>query len=88
MLRTYVNRFDETGYPLSLSFAALFSKDALGLAISDAVLVGSTAVVVPFVKLLASGYIRYSPWGMIIQHTYQAAMLGFAVSWTFNRSAP
>lgn len=85
MLRTYVSSFDETGYPLSLSFAALFSKDALTLALSDAVLVGSTAIVVPFMKLIAEGYIRYSPTGIIIQHLWQALMLGVAVQWTFNR---
>ncbi|KAG8861414.1 hypothetical protein FRB96_002863 [Tulasnella sp. 330] len=88
ILRTYVVSFDETGYPLSLSFAALFSKDALGLALSDAVLVGSTGISVPFVKLLASGRLRYngagSP-GMIIQHAYQTLMLAVAVLWTFNR---
>lgn len=88
MLRTYVVSFDQTGYPLSLSFAALFSKDALGLALSDAVLVGSTGICVPFVKLLASGRLRYSGAGspgMIIQHVYQTLMLAVAVLWTFNR---
>ncbi|KAG8908604.1 hypothetical protein FRB99_004892 [Tulasnella sp. 403] len=85
MLRTYVSSFDQTGYPLSLSFAALFSKDALPLAISDAVLVGSTALCVPFVKLLISGRIRYTWTGIVIQHLYQATMLGIAVKWIFNR---
>ncbi|KAG9018340.1 hypothetical protein FRB93_000043 [Tulasnella sp. JGI-2019a] len=88
MLRTYVVSFDQTGYPLSLTFATLFSKDALGLALSDAVLVGSTAISVPFVKLLASGRLRYNgagSMGIIIQHAYQTTMLAVAVLWTFNR---
>lgn len=85
MIRTYVSSFDQTGYPLSLSFAALFSKDALSLALSDAILVGSTVICVPFVKLLVSGKIRYSGTGMLLQHLYQATMLAIAVKWTFDR---
>lgn len=85
MIRTYVTSFDQTGYPLSLSFAALFSKDALTLALSDGVLVASTALSVPFVKLMVDGYIPYATLGVAIQHLYQGLMLGVAVKWTFDR---
>lgn len=85
MIRTYVTSFDQTGYPLSLSFAALFSKDALTLALSDGVLVASTGLAVPFVKLMVGGYIPYTPTGVAIQHLYQGLMLGVAVKWTFDR---
>ncbi|KAG8923322.1 hypothetical protein FRC02_011219 [Tulasnella sp. 418] len=84
-LRTYVTSFEQTGSPLSLSFAQLFSKDAVSLALSDAVLVSSTALAVPFVKLIKNGWIRYMWTGVILQHIYQALMLGIAVQWTFNR---
>ncbi|KIO16291.1 hypothetical protein M407DRAFT_34053 [Tulasnella calospora MUT 4182] len=84
MIRTYVTSFDQTGYPLSLSFAALFSKDALTLALSDAVLVASTGLSVPFVKLMVHGSIPYSL-AVAIQHLYQGLMLGVAVKWTFDR---
>lgn len=85
MIRTYVTSFDQTGYPLSLSFAALFSKDALTLALSDGVLVASTGLSVPFVKLMVNGSIPYTPVGVAIQHLYQGLMLGVAVKWTFDR---
>ena len=85
ILRTYVTSLDETGYPLSLAFATLFSKDALSLAISDAVLVSSTALSVVLVKMMKNGWIRYYPTGMFIQHIYQALTLGVAINWTFTR---
>lgn len=46
-VRTYVTSFEQSGYPLSLAFATLFSRDAKTLLLSDIVLVSSTALVVP-----------------------------------------
>jgi sterol O-acyltransferase len=86
IVRTYVTYYETSGYPLSLAFATLFSKDAKTLALSDAVLVSSTGLSVLFVKLIQKGWIRYYWTGVIIQHVYQAVMLGVAVQWTFNRS--
>lgn len=46
-VRTYWDSFESSGYPISLNFATLLSKDAKGLLLSDGVLVFSTGVVVP-----------------------------------------
>ncbi|KAG9084492.1 hypothetical protein FRC07_013624, partial [Ceratobasidium sp. 392] len=88
LLRTYVNNFFQNGYPLSMVFATLFTRDALTLAISDGVLVGSTFICVPFVKAMQKGYIHYYYTGQILLHLYQIAMLGLAIRWTFNREWP
>lgn len=85
-IRTYVISFEQTGEPLSLGFASMFSRDATTLALSDAVLVGSTLLCVPFAKALQSGWIQYNYAGVILQHTFQATLLALAVTWTFNRS--
>ncbi|KAG9100905.1 hypothetical protein FRC06_003551 [Ceratobasidium sp. 370] len=88
LLRTYVNNFFQNGYPLSLVFATLFTRDAVTLAISDAVLVCSTFICVPFVQAVQRGYIRYYYTGQILLHLYQTATLGLAIRWTFNREWP
>ncbi|KAG8745659.1 hypothetical protein FRC10_007356 [Ceratobasidium sp. 414] len=88
LLRTYVNNFFQNGYPLSLVFATLFTRDAVTLAISDAVLVCSTFICVPFVQAIQKGYIRYYYTGQIILHVYQTVTLGLAIRWTFTREWP
>ncbi|BGP39994.1 Sterol O-acyltransferase 2 (Sterol-ester synthase 2) [Rhodotorula kratochvilovae] len=86
--RTIYNRFNETGGVLGWQFAALISEDAWALALSDAVLVGSTLLCVPFAKLVVNGWIRYYWSGLILQHVAQTAFLGIAVRWTFHRNWP
>lgn len=86
--RTYIEGIEANGAPLNLQFAALFSRHALPLALSDLILVLSTGVCVPFAKLLAKGYIKYHWTGVIIQHTWQAMVLGITVKWTFDRQWP
>lgn len=88
VVRTYVVSLETTGSVLNLRFASMFSKDAVTLAISDAVLVGSTAICVPFAKAVSRGWIRYSPYGIILQHLIQTLILLTAISWTFNRQWP
>ena len=39
-------------------------------------------------KLVKNGWVRYYWTGVAIQHVYQAALLGAAIAWTFNRCAP
>ena len=85
MVRTYVHSIQSSGRPLNFEFASMFSRDALTLALSDATLVLSTGICVPFAKLVAGGWIRYHWTGVIIQHTLQTAILFGAISWTFNR---
>ncbi|GAA5833305.1 hypothetical protein JCM5353_008529 [Sporobolomyces roseus] len=86
--RTVMRKFEESGGLYRWSFAELISEDGLNLAMSDAVMVGSTLLCVPFVKLLLSGWVRYYGAGLILQHLGQAAFLAIAVRWTFHRQWP
>lgn len=87
--RTIYRRIAETGGVLGgWRFAALISEDAWALALSDAVLVGSTLLCVPFAKLVAGGWIRYHYTGLVLQHVAQTLYLGIAVRWTFHREWP
>ena len=82
---TYLHGIEETGSPLPFVFATLFSRDAITLALSDAVLVLSTGLCVPFIKAVQKGWIRYYWTGVVLQHIWQATLLAIAVTWTFNR---
>jgi sterol O-acyltransferase len=84
-IRTYIRSIETNGYALSLTFATLFSKDAIGLALSDAALVGSTAICVPFATAVSKGWIRYYWTGVIVQHLLQTSILVIAITWTCNR---
>ncbi|KAG7445002.1 uncharacterized protein BT62DRAFT_970207 [Guyanagaster necrorhizus] len=88
MVRTYINSYESSGAPLNFRFATLLSKDAITLALSDAALVGSTIICVPFAKAISKGWIRYYWTGVFIQHTIQTLILFTAVTWTFNRQWP
>ncbi|KAI9458108.1 MBOAT, membrane-bound O-acyltransferase family-domain-containing protein [Russula earlei] len=87
-VRTYIRSMETQGAPLNLQFATLLSRDARTLALSDAVLVLSTAVCVPFAKLVSRGWIKYYWTGVIIQHLLQTFILFAAIKWTFNRQWP
>lgn len=63
----------------------MFSQDAITLALSDAFLVLTTGICVPFAKALQKGWIRYYWTGMILQHLLQTTILFGAIYWTFNR---
>lgn len=49
--RTGVWHYSQWGVIWGLSFATLISEDAKMLALSDAVMVGSTFLAIPFVKV-------------------------------------
>lgn len=85
ILRTYIVSFETNGYPLNLVFATMLSRDAITLALSDAVLVLTTGLCVPFAKAISKGWIRYYYTGMVLQHLLQTIVLLTAVTWTFNR---
>ncbi|KAF8659903.1 hypothetical protein AX16_001787 [Volvariella volvacea WC 439] len=87
-VRTYIRSIETSGRPLNLAFATMFSQDAVTLAISDAVLVLSTVLCVPFAKAISKGWIRYYWFGLALQHTLQTLVLFVAVTWTFNRKWP
>jgi sterol O-acyltransferase len=65
----------------------MISKDARTLALSDAVLVLSTGICVPFAKAVSKGWVKYYWTGVAIQHTLQTVILFAAIKWTFNRYA-
>lgn len=88
MLNTFYTSFDSTGQIVSLTFATLFSKDAIVLAISDAVLVGSLFICVPFAWVLKRGWCRYWPTLIWVQHTWQALLLAAVIKWTHYRDWP
>ncbi|KAK7025238.1 O-acyltransferase [Favolaschia claudopus] len=85
---TYIRSIETSGYALNLRFATMFSRDAITLAISDAVLVSTTALCVPFAKAVSKGWIKYYWTGLLLQHSLQTLALFTAVSWTFNRQWP
>ncbi|PCH44439.1 MBOAT-domain-containing protein [Wolfiporia cocos MD-104 SS10] len=87
-VRTFIRSIDEHGYPLEGAFFSMFSRDAITLAISDAVLVLSTGICVPFAKAISKGWIRYYWVGVALQHLWQTSVLFIAIRWTFNRHWP
>ncbi|KAG6891594.1 hypothetical protein C0992_002632 [Termitomyces sp. T32_za158] len=87
-VRVYVRGIESNGRPLNLAFATMFSQDLLTLAISDAVLVLSTSLCVPFAFALQKRWINYYWTGLVIQHIYQTSVLVAAIIWTFNRKWP
>ncbi|KAI9451689.1 MBOAT, membrane-bound O-acyltransferase family-domain-containing protein [Lactarius psammicola] len=87
-VRTYVRSIERHGAPLNLQFATMFSKDARTLALSDAVLVLSTGICVPFAKAVSKGWIKYYWTGVVLQHALQTFILFAAIKWTFNRQWP
>ncbi|EIW58269.1 MBOAT-domain-containing protein [Trametes versicolor FP-101664 SS1] len=88
VVSTYVRSVETNGYILDFEFATMFSRDAITLAISDAVLVLNTGLCVPFAYAISKGWIRYYYFGIVLQHLWQAAVLGMAITWTFNRQWP
>ncbi|KAL9937539.1 hypothetical protein V8E36_003948 [Tilletia maclaganii] len=87
MLNTIYTSWTRHGQFISLTFAELFSKDAIVLAVSDGVMVGSTFICVPFAKLLYRGW-RYWPHLIWFQHFWQALMLGAVIKWSSFREWP
>ncbi|KAK0548122.1 Sterol O-acyltransferase 2 (Sterol-ester synthase 2) [Tilletia horrida] len=87
MLNTFYTSWTHSGQLVSLTFAELFSKDAIVLAISDGVMVGSTFICVPFAKALHRGW-KYWPHLIWFQHCWQALMLGAVIKWTHFREWP
>ncbi|KAF9477584.1 hypothetical protein BDN70DRAFT_861561 [Pholiota conissans] len=87
-IQTYVRSIETSGRPLNLDFATMFSQDAITLALSDAFLVLSTGICVPFALAMKNRWIRYYWAGVILQHLLQTSILVGAISWTFNRNWP
>lgn len=88
VVRSYILSYQEHGYALEGAFFSMFSRDAVTLALSDAVLVLSTGLCVPFVRSFVNGWIRYYWIGVAMQHLWQTSVLFVAIQWTFNRGWP
>ncbi|KAG9313059.1 MBOAT, membrane-bound O-acyltransferase family-domain-containing protein [Chiua virens] len=87
-LQTFVSSLEIKGYALSFAFATMFSRDAVALALSDAVLVLATAICVPFTKAINRGWIKYYWIGVVIQHGFQTFVLAAVITWTYHRQWP
>ncbi|TDL23633.1 hypothetical protein BD410DRAFT_814297 [Rickenella mellea] len=88
VVQNYIRSFEVNGYPIKMAFAQMFSRDAKVLALSDAVLVLSTGLCVPFSKAIKNGWIRYYSTGMLIQFIFEISLLVTTIKWTFNRQWP
>jgi sterol O-acyltransferase len=66
----------------------MFSRDAITLAWSDALLVLTTGICVPFAIALKNNWIQYYWTGIVLQHFVQASILASAITWAFNRQWP
>ena len=82
---TGLRNLKETGHPLRIEVYELLSRNVISLALSDAAMVGSTALSLPIQKLARTthGMIRWRRAGIWIQSTYQALWLTLWVTWPF-----
>ncbi|KIK93518.1 hypothetical protein PAXRUDRAFT_34014 [Paxillus rubicundulus Ve08.2h10] len=87
-VQTYISSFEANGYALSFAFATMFSRDAVAVALSDAVLVLTTALCVPFAKAISKGWTRYHWAGVVAQHIFQTCILVAVITWTYHRQWP
>jgi sterol O-acyltransferase len=83
VLTTMLRNYKETGYPLFISQWDLFTEKVWELALSDGLMVTSTALSLPLHKLYMSEntLFRWDRLGMAIQSIFQAAWLTFWTSY-------
>ncbi|KAG8221011.1 major facilitator superfamily domain-containing protein [Butyriboletus roseoflavus] len=84
-VQTFVSSLEVNGYALSFAFATMFSRDVVVLALSDAILVLTTAICVPFAKAISKGWIKYY-W--VVQHVIQTFVLVAVITWIYHRQWP
>ena len=84
-VRTSYDSWETNRTILSGTFGRLITTDVLVLALSDAIMVGSMFVCVPFVKGLVNGWYGYYWVGAALQHAWQCVFLGMAIWWGFHR---
>ncbi|KIJ20887.1 hypothetical protein PAXINDRAFT_165717 [Paxillus involutus ATCC 200175] len=87
-VQTYISSLEANGYALSFAFATMFSRDAVAVALSDGVLVLTTALCVPFAKAISKGWTRYYGAGVVVQHIFQTCILVAVITWTYHRQWP
>lgn len=87
VLNIFYLTFQSTGHILSLTLASVFSRDAKILIISDATLILSTFLCVPYIKLLHwSGFT--SRYVSLIQYMWELATLALVIAWAQYRNWP
>lgn len=82
VLNLFLQSWRSTGELLSMTFATLMSRDAMILALSDAVLVGSTFITVPFVKILHKYRCRFQGRLVAFLWLMHCMLIGTVVTWT------
>merc|ERR1711939_693412 len=82
---TGLRNIKETGHPLRVQVYALLSRNVVSLALSDAAMVGSTALSLVIQKWVRgqTGILRWKKAGIWIQSIYQALWLTLWVEWPF-----
>ncbi|EKM50488.1 uncharacterized protein PHACADRAFT_178226 [Phanerochaete carnosa HHB-10118-sp] len=87
---TFVRSLETSGKVVSLDFAMkhMFSADTFTLLLSDAVLVFSTGLCVPFAKAISKGWPKYYDTGIAIQYVWQSFVLATSITWAFYRQWP
>lgn len=87
LLNLFYLKFKSTGHIISLTLAALFSRDAKILIASDATLILSTFLCVPYIKLLHMSRLT-SRYVSLIQYTWELAVLVIVIAWVQYRQWP
>jgi len=85
VLTTGLRNIKETGYPLRVHVYRVLSRNVWSLGLSDAAMVASTALSLPFQQLIRGqkGILRWRRAGIWIQSIYQLAWLTLWVEWPF-----
>lgn len=88
VITAMLRNLKENGNLLVIHQWHLFTENIWELGISDALMVGSTALSLPLHLLYArsDGILRWSKLGIIIQSLFQAAWLGHWITWPFIRT--
>jgi sterol O-acyltransferase len=88
VITTMLRNIKETGTPIQARPWALFTVNAVQLGLSDAVMVLSTAVVLPMQRIFreSTGVLRWSKLGMPIHVVFEAIWLTLWVNWPFMMS--
>ncbi|WFD34619.1 sterol O-acyltransferase [Malassezia cuniculi] len=87
VLNVFYLTFEHTGEILSLTLASVFSRDAKILFVSDAILIMSLFICVPYIKLIR--YLEWpSRWLAPLQYIWEILLLSVVVVWTRHRNWP
>ncbi|KAK5015373.1 Sterol O-acyltransferase 2 (Sterol-ester synthase 2) [Cryomyces antarcticus] len=87
VITAVLRNLKETGYPLSFRQRTLFTENIYELALSDLLMVSSTAISLPLHKLYdgSKGVLRWGRAGIAIQSVFQMVWLFYWVNWPFLR---